>query len=310
MPKVSVIIPVYNGGKYLKRMLDSVVNQSFRDIEAVCINDCSTDNSLEILEEYSKKENRIRNIGIDNAKGDYIYFIDADDYIDKNYLECMFQKIEHNECDIVLNMSVLTDSNGKTSEFSYPSMPEISEEGGYFDKITTIHNAPCFIWARMYRKSFLNKNHLRFLNTHADDVVFNTITTIYTNNTFVFCGENYHYTINNFGMTYQAESTNSKDLNHIKAHLMIYDFLKERNILDNRLKLFRVYPFMKVDTEEKFDFYKNFFEKIKEDFYKNENIYNEMEKYFAHSLLNSSNYDEYLKSYNKIVTIGFLRRKK
>ena len=91
---------------------------------------------------------------------------------------------------------------------------------------------------------------------------------------------------------------------------MIYDFLKEHSKLDDRLKLFRVYPFMKVDTEEKFKFYKKFFEKIEVDFHKNENIYNEMEKYFAYSLLNTSSYEDYLKNYNKVVTIGFLRRKK
>ena len=89
---------------------------------------------------------------------------------------------------------------------------------------------------------------------------------------------------------------------------MIYDYLKEHNIPDNELKLFRVYPFIKVDSEEKFIFYKNFFEKISADFYKNENIYNEMEKFFAYSLLNTSTYEEYLKNYNKVVTIGFLRR--
>ena len=90
---------------------------------------------------------------------------------------------------------------------------------------------------------------------------------------------------------------------------MIYDYVQDHNKLDNRMKLFRVYPFMKVDNEEKFDFYKKFFEKIESDFHKNENLYNDMEKYFAYSLLNSSSYEEYLQNYNKVVTIGFLRQR-
>ena len=94
MPKVSVIIPVYNTEKYLKKCLDSVCNQTLSDIEIICIDDCSTDNSLNILKEYTLKDNRIkliefkenkgaavaRNTGIDEAKGEYIGFIDSDDY--------------------------------------------------------------------------------------------------------------------------------------------------------------------------------------------------------------------------------------
>ena len=81
-------------------------------------------------------------------------------------------------------------------------------------------------------------------------------------------------------------------------------------MLNNNLKLFRVYPFLKVDTVKKFDYYKKFFKKIENDFHKNENIYNEIEKFFAYCILNSSNYEEYLKNYNKIVTMAFLRRKR
>lgn len=325
MCKLSVIIPVYNSEKYLTKTLDSVLNQTFKDFEVICINDKSTDNSLKILQEFAQKDKRIkvinneknlgaalsRNVGIDNAKGEYIYFLDADDYIDEKYLECMVEKIEKEKCDVVLNMSIQSESTETITQFHHPSMPEINPEGEYLDKITTIHDAPCFIWARIYRKSFLNEHNLRFLDIHAtDDVVFNAIVDMYLDKTFVFYGEKYHYTVNDTSVTGIAKSVDDRDFQHIKAHSMIYDYLKANNILDNRLKLFRVYPFMKVDTKEKFDFYKKFFKKIQSDFHKNENIYNEMEKYFAYSLLNTSNYEEYLENYNKIVTIGFLRRNK
>lgn len=324
MPKLSIIIPVYNSEKYLKKTLDSLINQSYKDFDVLCINDCSSDNSLQILEGFAKQDKRVtiinneknigaalsRNVGIDNAGGKYIYFLDSDDYIEEKYLECMVEKIEQENCDIALNLSIITETNGVSSPYKHPSMPEINPNGEYLDKILTIHNAPCFIWARLYKKDFLNNFNLRFLNTHADDVVFNTITTMYSEKTFVFYGENYHYTINPQSMTGQAEISNSKDINHIKAHSIIYDFLKERKILNNNLKLFRVYPFMKVDNEEKFNYCKKFFEKIESDFHKNEYIYNEMEKFFAYSLLNTQTYDEYLKTYNKVVTIGFLRQKK
>ena len=325
MTKISVIIPVYNAEKYISKCLDSVINQTFSDFEIICINDKSEDKSLNILKEYSRKDKRIiileneknlgaaltRNKGIDAAAGVFIYFIDADDYIDEKYLECMLEKIEQENCDIVLNMSIQSESNNTISQFHHPSMPEINKNGEFLDKITTIHDAPCFIWARLYRKDFLNKHNLRFLDINAtDDVVFNAIVNMYSDKTFVFYGEKYHYTVNATSVTGEVKSADNRDLQHIRAHSMIYDYLKEHDKLDDRLKLFRVYPFMKVDTEEKFNLYKKFFEKIEADYHKNEDIYNEMEKYFADSLLNTANYEEYLKNYNKIVSIGFIRRRK
>ncbi|MBR6162663.1 glycosyltransferase family 2 protein [bacterium] len=322
---LSIVIPVYNAGEYLEKCLCSILNQTFADFEVLCINDYSEDNSLEILNEYSKKDERIiiinneknlgaaltRNVGLEKAEGKYIYFIDADDYIDENYLEVMVQKIEQEKCDIILNMSILAESNGNITQFRHPSMPEINPDGEYLDKIATIHDAPCFLWARIYRRDFLNEHNLRFLNIHAtEDVVFNAIVNLETERTFVFYGPKYHYNVVQTGLTGTVKSDDNRDLQHIKAHDLIYDYLKKHNKLDNRLKLFRVYPFIKVDSREKFDCYKQFFEKIESDFKKNENIYNELEKFFANSLLTSPNYEEYLKNYNKIVTIGFLRRGK
>ena len=106
MPKVSIIIPVYNTEKYLRKCLDSVCNQTLSDIEIICINDCSTDNSLGVLEEYSVNDKRLkiidfkenkgvsvaRNKGIDEAKGEYIGFIDSDDYIDLDFYEKLYNK--------------------------------------------------------------------------------------------------------------------------------------------------------------------------------------------------------------------------
>ena len=94
MPKISVIVPVYNVEKYLKECLDSIINQTFKDIEIICVNNGSTDSSCEILNEYAKNDNRIKiinseNIGVGNARnlglqavtGEYISFVDSDDFL-------------------------------------------------------------------------------------------------------------------------------------------------------------------------------------------------------------------------------------
>ena len=113
MPKVSVIIPIYNTEKYLRKCLDSVCNQTLSDIEIICVNDCSTDNSLEILEEYASKDNRIklidfkenkgaavaRNAGIDEAKGEYIGFVDSDDFVDETMFLSTVINLIKNACE-------------------------------------------------------------------------------------------------------------------------------------------------------------------------------------------------------------------
>ena len=113
MPNLSIITPIYNTQKYLNRCLDSLINQTLKDIEIICINDCSTDNSLEILKEYQNKDKRIkiinlkenkkqgyaRNIALNEANGEYIGFIDSDDWIDLNYFEKLFVYTRHIHCD-------------------------------------------------------------------------------------------------------------------------------------------------------------------------------------------------------------------
>ena len=104
-PKISVIIPVYNVEKYLAECIESILNQTFNDIEILIIDDCSTDNSYKIMEEYAKKDSRIvlyhnennvgvsktRNIGLDNAKGEYIAFVDSDDYVAPDFLRILYE---------------------------------------------------------------------------------------------------------------------------------------------------------------------------------------------------------------------------
>lgn len=113
-PKVSVIIPVYNVEKYLRECLDSVVNQTLREIEIICVNDGSWDNSLQIIEEYAEKDNRItvisqqnagpsiaRNAALSIAAGKYVYMLDSDDLIESNTLESLYEHAEQESLDIL-----------------------------------------------------------------------------------------------------------------------------------------------------------------------------------------------------------------
>ena len=118
MIKVSVIIPVYNVQAYLRQCMDSVTGQTLRDIEIICVNDESTDDSLQILEEYVAKDKRVqiitqknagagaaRNNGMRHAKGKYLSFLDADDFFEPDMLEKAYEQAEKDQSDFVVYKS-------------------------------------------------------------------------------------------------------------------------------------------------------------------------------------------------------------
>lgn len=113
--KVSVILPVYNSEKYISKTLESLINQTLKEIEIICVNDGSKDNTRKILQEFERKDNRVKVInkdnqgvwkaridGINNAKGEYITFMDSDDYVKENFLESLYKNITGNSSDIAI----------------------------------------------------------------------------------------------------------------------------------------------------------------------------------------------------------------
>lgn len=157
MIKISVIIPVYNVEMYLEQCVNSVMNQTLDDIEIICVNDGSTDNSLHILKELATKDKRLkiinqenlglseaRNRGIKEAIGKYISFIDSDDWIDVDFLEKLYSAAEENQADIAAAGIIKHFANGKTKKF-------IS-----FKKYkTTINNSQKFIMLQAPEKIML-----------------------------------------------------------------------------------------------------------------------------------------------------------
>ena len=131
--KISIIIPVYNFEKYLRECLDSCVNQTLEDIEIICVDDCSTDNSYKILEEYQQKDSRIkifrhkenknqgaaRNTGLANATGEYVWFIDSDDYIDTKACQILYEAIKEFDVDLLCFSALKFVDEDKKHHFFY-----------------------------------------------------------------------------------------------------------------------------------------------------------------------------------------------
>lgn len=135
-PLVSIIIPVYNTENYLKRCLDSLIYQTLENIEIICINDASKDNSLSILKEYAKKDNRVkvidlkvnqrqggaRNAGLKVAKGKYIGFVDSDDWVEIEMYKSLYEKIEKDKVDIcVCDYYEINTETGSKNKIELPN---------------------------------------------------------------------------------------------------------------------------------------------------------------------------------------------
>ena len=180
MPKVSVIIPVYNVEKYLRQCMDSVVNQTLSDIEIICVNDCSPDNSLSILQEYADKDKRIkvidlpqngglghaRNVVLDITTGDYIMYLDSDDWLELNACEIAYNHISKNKNDFVFfNYNNYSDDtkeiqyNDKRFE-SLASQPNLSDINPA--EIDKSFFSPVTAWSKIYNREFLLINKMKF----------------------------------------------------------------------------------------------------------------------------------------------------
>ena len=192
-PLVSVVIPMFNVGNYISKCIESIINQTLKNIEIICINDGSTDNSLDIVEKYANIDSRItiysenncgqgvaRNLGIEVAKGKYIYFIDSDDWIDKDALFELFEKCESEKLDLVFFGAETFADNILFNEIAERNKQNYIKKGKYdrvysgIDIFKLMFNngdytpSPCLIFAAT---KFYKKNHIRFIDTilHEDE---------------------------------------------------------------------------------------------------------------------------------------------
>lgn len=219
MPKVSIIIPVYNVEKYLKQCLDSVINQTLQDIEIICIDDCSTDNSLKILKEYALKDNRIkiieqkfnqgqgvaRNEALKIATGEYIGFVDPDDWIEPNMYEEMYNKAKEFNTDYVIcNFEKFYNDSSYIKHFN--TLEKITKINNYiqsnivynFDNLHKyfLESANNYAWCRIYKRDFISKYSIRFVPIkRCEDILFCCLAKLLARRIIHIDKEFYHYRI-------------------------------------------------------------------------------------------------------------------
>lgn len=181
--KVTIIIPVYNVEPYLEECLDSVLNQTLEEIEIICINDGSTDDSLHILKSYACKDRRIaiynqrnqglsiaRNVGLEHARGEYIYFLDSDDIIDTNALMILYEQASRDDLDI-LYFDGISFYENEIIEAQFPEKRIVERslklEGVYsgldlLQKLDATNGYKSMVWLQLIRREFLIQNNFKF----------------------------------------------------------------------------------------------------------------------------------------------------
>lgn len=161
---ISVIIPIYNVEKYLKKCIDSIINQTYKNLEIILVDDGSPDNCGKICDEYAKKDQRIRvihkkngglsdarNAGIDIAKGKYIAFVDSDDYVEKEYIEIMYKELKKNNVKIVqCGINKISDNEEIIDNYGYLKDELINSQRIMEEKYTKYPISNVVAWNKLY----------------------------------------------------------------------------------------------------------------------------------------------------------------
>lgn len=248
MCRVSVIIPVYNEEQYLRECLDSVCAQTMKDIEIICVDDGSTDASCDILEEYVRKDNRVsvyhqqnqfagiaRNNGLGHATGEYIAFLDCDDFFAPDNLECMYNQAKKMDADICVCKANRLDETynvcaANRADMVKARVPESNLFNIHTNSKYILNFTNTVIWTKLFRRAFLERENLRFpAHRNAEDAWFTWI---------ALCRAERITTVDRVLMTHRVRSATSevgkldtKDPTiSFRAYCEVADYLKENGI--------------------------------------------------------------------------------
>ena len=266
-PKISVIMPSLNVGNYMEQCISSVLNQSLKEIEIICVDAGSTDQTLEIIKKHQEKDDRIKilysdkksyghqvNMGLKEAKGIYIGIVETDDYIDENMFEKLYDNSQNNTIDIIkANFYYVNDYTEKIE-----LVKDTAKNGLIPNEIFTLKEKPVFveghpsIWAGIYLREFLEKNSITFLEVPKGGWVDNPFfyESALKAHKIIYLDEPVYY----YRITNPDSSTNDFNDNTLpmKRILDIYSILKENNVQDENIILFfynRLFRYIEIILE-------------------------------------------------------------
>ena len=250
-PKVSIIVPIFNVGLYLEQCLHSLVNQTMSEIEIILVEDCSTDNSCEIAENWSKRDGRIRlikhetnsglsasrNTGLRDSRAPFILFVDSDDYVASDYCEQLYGAITKYQADMAMCRTATFSSPGcKGSSFGhYWDCPSKSEEGCCSLDEEILKKINSCVWNKIYRRDLIADNNLEFpVGLKHEDEYWWRLYTCYAKNIAWTQKQLCFYRLRSDSIMRQIHQ--DEQLNLLQIGIRVYEEINKRGI-ENKKKL-------------------------------------------------------------------------
>lgn len=274
MKLISIIVPIYNSENYIERCVNSLINQTYKNLEIILINDGSTDNSIKLCEAFAKKDKRVkiinkenegvsiaRNIGIENSHGDYIMFVDIDDWIDNDTIEQMYNVVKKENVDIVKCNSVNEFLSKKTYNLIADEISNIRMVDNKYKieilKILSTTSKLNVVWGQLVRKDIIENIRFESNIGYGEDLLFNVQCLKKCTSMYFLNKSLYHYYINQDGICrdYSKQVLDKKIQDVLYIYPQILDivnswdnkfekqisgkFIKE--LLENILRMIMVY---------------------------------------------------------------------
>ncbi len=240
--KVSIIIPVYNVEKYLAKCLDSIINQTLKDIEIICVNDGSTDNSLEILTDYAISDSRViiinqknaglsaaRNTGIDAATGEYIGFVDSDDWVDTNFYENLYNEAVNNQCDIAVAGIIRHYKQQNIYDLKFINS-QISDNLNSKFKLSDTPDCS-YVWNKIYKTAKIKEHNLKFpVGKYYEDQYFTPLAFLKSDKLITVPEIFYHYRRHSNSIVKKTKNNEKLLRDSVEAKTFISNFISKYNI--------------------------------------------------------------------------------
>lgn len=240
-PKATIVVPVYNSARSIQRCLDSLLAQSERSIQVVCVNDGSTDDSLSVLHQMAQTDGRVlvidqknegvscaRNAGIDAAEGDVVFFVDVDDYIDAQTVECVLQAMESADAEVAVFGGVCEPADAAPKRVQQLMSPKAGTFGARDPQLLFHANAQPYACRAVFSRELLNREGIRFAPGLAlgEDVVFQFAAYALSRKIVVMPDKFYHYVMESDSATHGFNSADAR-AKKLDAHIMMLEDVLE-----------------------------------------------------------------------------------
>ena len=241
-PKISVIIPVYNSEKYLFRCLDSLKNQTYKDFEAIIVNDGSKDSSLDIIKKFTgkyenfrliDKENSgvadCRNIALKSALGEYISFLDSDDFLSPDFLSVLYNSLITSNADIACcGYYTYYPESKKAAKKRLTAKSGVYSSKKAFNMLIKDVSMHFYVWNKLFKKCLFEDNNIKFPNMCFEDIYVTTRLFYYAKKVSMVHEPYYYYVVHEDSLVNCIDKKNINE--YLKAIVLLRNFLEEKSI--------------------------------------------------------------------------------